>query len=108
MLKRCIFLIAWMVIAGCSRNKTVWDGIYTEAQAARGREIYNSYCIGCHTADLKLLTGPHFIDDWREESLQYLFDGIKTTMPAEAPSSLSNQQYMDVLTFILKKNGIPE
>jgi mono/diheme cytochrome c family protein len=107
MLKRWILLIACIAGLGCSRERTVWDGIYTSAQAGRGREVYNSYCVDCHTGNLSQIHGQHFIDNWREDSLKPLFDRIKRTMPGNAPRSLSDQQYLDVLSFILQKNDFP-
>jgi cytochrome c5 len=109
MRKLFILLTACIVIGGCSRNENVWDGVYTAPQAARGREIYNSYCVHCHTADLvEGLSGKGFMDDWREDTLKSLFEQTKRRMPADEPSTLSDQQYFDVLAFILKKNGFPE
>jgi len=104
-----ILLTACIVIAGCSRNKNVWDGVYTGAQATRGRDVYNSHCVHCHTADLiEGLSGQRFMDDWREDTLKSLFDQTKRSMPGDKPSTLSDQQYLDVLAFVLKKNGFPE
>jgi len=54
------------------------------------------------------LIGQRFLDNWREDSLKSLFDKITTSMPSDAPSTLSDQQYLDVLTFILEKNGFPK
>jgi hypothetical protein len=48
------------------------------------------------------------MDDWREDTLKSLFEQTKRSMPADEPSTLSDQQYFDVLAFILKKNGFPE
>ncbi len=31
---------------------SVWDGIYTEAQATRGQTEYASHCAACHGANL--------------------------------------------------------
>ena len=33
--------------------KTVWDGVYTEAQAARGRSAYQQHCAECHGGSLE-------------------------------------------------------
>ena len=38
--------------------KTVADGVYTDAQAARGAAVYDTACAGCHRADLGGATGP--------------------------------------------------
>ena len=46
--------------------KTQWDGVYTEAQAARGALVYSQYCASCHGPDLSgsemapALTGGEF------------------------------------------------
>jgi len=48
------------------------------------------------------------MDSWSEDTLKPLFDKIKTTMPPDTRPTLSDQQYLDVLTFILKRNGFPE
>ena len=33
-------------------RKTVRDGVYTDAQAERGKKVYEANCITCHLADL--------------------------------------------------------
>ena len=33
--------------------KTVWDGMYSEAQAARGKAAYEAQCAFCHQSDLR-------------------------------------------------------
>ena len=107
--KLSLLLTACIVIAGCNRNKNVWDGVYTAAQATRGRDVYNSHCVHCHTADLiEGLSGKLFLEDWREDTLKSLFDQTKRSMPADEPATLSDEQYIDVLAFVLKKNGFPE
>jgi cytochrome c5 len=83
-MKRCVLIITCILILGCGRQKTVWDGVYTAAQATRGSNIYDSYCVECHTADLALgPKGDLFTVHWREDNLQALFDEMKTSMPAK-------------------------
>lgn len=109
MLRTFLLIIFLVPAAGCSRQKTVWDGVFTRAQASRGSDIYNSYCVDCHTADLVLgLKGNQFMLNWREDNLQSLFAQMKSTMPQKSPSTLSDQQYLDVLALVLQKNGFPE
>jgi cbb3-type cytochrome c oxidase subunit III len=109
MRKLSLLLTACILISGCNREKSVWDGIYSSAQAGRGSEIYNNHCVSCHTAGLIAgLSGQVFMDDWREDNLKSLFDQMKRTMPADEPSTLRDQEYLDVLAFVLKKNGFPE
>ena len=50
---------------------TVADGIFTDAQAARGATVYEAACAGCHRADLGGATGPAL----REERFARQFAG---------------------------------
>jgi hypothetical protein len=88
------------------------DGIYTDAQAKRGGAAYGENCAGCHGEDLYgramgPLRGDHFLDRWREDSLNVLFTHIKTKMPANAAGSLSEAAYLDILAYILQVNSFP-
>lgn len=92
-------------------NKTVWDGVYTEAQAQRGRAVYSQYCIRCHKDDLLgiegALKGELFMERRREDSIEGLFLDIKATMPRGNPGGLPDQTYADIISFILKSNDMP-
>jgi mono/diheme cytochrome c family protein len=89
---------------------TVLDGVYTAAQAERGHAAYERSCAGCHEgqdADGPELMGKAFLDRWREDKLESLFTFIKTTMPGNAPGSLDDRAYADVIAFLLEANGLP-
>jgi S-disulfanyl-L-cysteine oxidoreductase SoxD len=91
---------------------TVWDGVFTAAQAERGREAYALHCSSCHGNDLQGGAGPtiqglQFIDNWREDSLKSLFTFIQTRMPLRAPGTLGDETYLDILTYILSMNMFP-
>jgi mono/diheme cytochrome c family protein len=93
-------------------SKTVLDGVYTEQQATLGGSAYATYCASCHRADLggfsaPPLVGDIFMDRWREFNLDVLYDLIVTTMPASAVGSLKQDQYLQILAFLLQSNGIP-
>lgn len=93
--------------------KTTWDGVYAEAQSKRGEALYAQSCAMCHGPDLAgldtapALTGGEFNTDWNDLPLDDLFERMRTTMPADAPGTLSRQQYADVLSFVLVKGGFP-
>ena len=61
---------------------TVWDGVYTAGQAARGKAVYDSHCAACHGSDLsgsseaRPLAGERFMQDWREDNVNSLFTRI--------------------------------
>jgi sugar lactone lactonase YvrE/mono/diheme cytochrome c family protein len=93
--------------------RSVWDGVYTEAQAERGAQAYAENCGKCHgqgltgLAEAKPLTGPEFMSSWNGLSLGALFDRSRTTMPLDKPRSLSRETYADILAYILKFDGFP-
>jgi len=93
--------------------RTVWDGIYTEEQAARGEKLYAERCGKCHGDTLggqeaaPPLTGPTFYSNWEGENLEALLDRIRTTMPQDKPGSLSRAQNADILAYMLKAGGYP-
>jgi S-disulfanyl-L-cysteine oxidoreductase SoxD len=92
-------------------GRSTQDGVYTEAQARRGEAGYSKSCTGCHGPDLTgvdaapSLTGGEFNAGWNDLTLDDLFDRIRTTMPGDAPGSLSSEQCADILAFILAKDG---
>lgn len=94
-------------------SKSVWDGVYTEAQAERGRAAYAQNCASCHgqqlagTGEAKPLVGPEFLSNWGGLTMADLFDRTRTTMPLDRPATLGREAYADVLAYVLKFNGFP-
>jgi mono/diheme cytochrome c family protein len=94
-------------------GKSTQDGVYTDAQAKRGEAAYSTTCAGCHGPDLAgadtapSLTGAEFNAGWTDQTVDDLFQRIKTTMPGDAPGSLSDAQCADILAFVLSKDGFP-
>jgi mono/diheme cytochrome c family protein len=92
---------------------TVWDGVYNEAQAARGEVLYTESCSGCHAPDLRgdntspSLVGMSFTFLWGGSTLGELFNRIQEQMPTDRPGSLSDQTYRDILAFVLRSNSYP-
>ena len=99
--------------AGTTPPASVWDGVFTEEQAERGGALYSQYCVMCHGENLRgvgmaaNLTATQFFLQWRDSSLYEYFDTIRTYMPQNAPSSLSADQYADIVAYILSFNGLP-
>ena len=114
-----VFASAALVVAGVSGQgqppRTVLDGAYTDAQAMRGENEYGANCARCHGADLDgggaapTLHTLDFVDRWREDHLVTLFQFISTNMPQPPgrPGGLKEQQYLDIVAFLLQVNGLP-
>jgi cytochrome c len=94
-------------------GRTVWDGVYTAAQAERGRELYKQSCVACHRDDLRgdntapSLVGESFLFLWGDMSIDALLTRVRTIMPPDRPSSLPTQSYVDIIAFLLQKNTFP-
>ena len=92
---------------------SVWDAVYTKAQAARGNALYTAHCQACHGESLEgsgpagPLAGPIFTANWDGVSMGDMLERTKTTMPMSKPGSLSRQQIADVLAFVLSANKFP-
>ena len=77
-------------------KQSVWDGVYTEAQAARGERQYGRSCEQCHGPDMSgdqveeipSLVLDSFMTDWNGKSVKDLFDTVKRSMPKDKPGSL--------------------
>ena len=90
----------------------IWQGVYTAAQAERGRATYASTCSRCHNPDLSgdrgpALKGARFLTTWGGGSVTRLFEKVRDTMPPFGTSTLDDKTKLDVVTFILQTNGFP-
>ncbi len=90
-------------LAGQDGQRSTNDGVYSEAQAARGQALFQSRCTACH--DTARFTGTGFVQNWAGQPMADLFALVSTTMPEDNPGSLQPQQYTDILTFFLRLNG---
>lgn len=113
-MKTLLVVVAFgTVVTMAQAPQTTWSGIYTEAQAAAGEKQYAASCASCHGTDLAggemapSLVGGEFSGSWNDLSVRELFDRIYSSMPLNAPKSLSRQQDAEILAFVLKRNGFP-
>jgi mono/diheme cytochrome c family protein len=93
-------------------SRSVWAGVYTVEQAARGKTQYETSCGRCHGADLsggigQQLKGDVFVRGWYGYPLNSLFSRIRSTMPSGAARSLPDDAYLDVVAYLLQINGFP-
>ena len=114
-MRKIILALAVIAVAtgnANARSQSIWDGFYTEDQAARGATAYQQNCARCHGANLAgtfeipPLVG-RFVPYWSGSSLDVLVDYISRAMPLGRPGSLSPATNADITAFILKRNGFP-
>lgn len=91
-------------MAGSGQRSTKM-GVYSREQWMRGRDLYAGLCAGCHPASTH--TGPTFTVSWAGKKLSDLFGFIRERMPKNDPGSLSEQEYVDVMSYMLRLNGMP-
>lgn len=110
---RATWVLAVALFAAASLHaQTVRDGVYTTAQAARGKATYTLRCALCHGEMLEGQAGPPLVGDIflgprDKQPVFELFDKIHATMPADAPGSLTPQEAVDIVAFILQENKFP-
>jgi mono/diheme cytochrome c family protein len=109
----CVLALVLSIAANAQEStRTVADGVYTDAQAARGAAVYDAACASCHRADLGGASGPalreeRFDRGFAGKDLKILFTRTATTMPRGAPGSLGDTAYLDLVAHLLKENGFP-
>src|SRR4029077_2297897 len=92
MLRRTVVLLFGVLTAGpavAQTPRSVWDGVFTAEQAARGKANFAANCAVCHGADLAALNRPPlkgelFLNHWMEGSLDALFTHVKAMPPGRA------------------------
>jgi mono/diheme cytochrome c family protein len=99
-----ILLCVWAA-AAAQAERSVWDGVYTEGQAARGEKTFNAICAACHKPED--FTGPSFLSNWEASTVLDLFSLLQKTMPMDNPGSLRPEDYVDVIGYFFRVNAIP-
>ncbi len=88
------------------------EGVYTAAQAAAGRAVYEQACARCHQSNLQgsfeapPLAGESFLRFWGELSPRDLYDRTRGSMPPDE-DALADEAYVDVVAYLLRANGAP-
>ena len=110
----CIFLVLLLAKLAPAQERDMapntLNGVFTSDQAAKGDSLYQSKCAKCHDgndAGGPSLFGRTFIDRWREDNLDTLFEFMRENMPADSASSLSDAEYLSLIAHILEANGYP-
>lgn len=100
-------------LAGSSGQATTKDGIYTGEQANLGKTLYGQQCAECHGDKLEgkgqnpPLAGADFMSQWQDQTLDDLYTVIKGTMPANKPGSLTPEQSVQLIAYLLQVNNMP-
>jgi len=107
-----VLVFVAVVSLRAQQTRTVKDGVYTAAQAMRGKATFDMRCAICHGEMLEGAAGPPLVGDVflgprDSQPLSDLFEKINATMPADAPGTLEPQPVADLVAFILQANKFP-
>ena len=84
-------------------KRSTSDGVFTAAQAERGKAVYEQSCKNCHQADFYV----ERLQRWENKPVSELFESLSTTMPADNVGSLATSEYVDVLAYVFSITGSP-
>ncbi|MCC6306213.1 MAG: c-type cytochrome [Rhodobacteraceae bacterium] len=112
-------LMATTADAAAPAPRTIWDGVYSRDQAARGQQVARGACGLCHGSRLNgvpddndMKPGPplaraYFLRVWDGRTLGAAFTYSKWTMPQANPGFLPDEDYAAVVAYMLSLTGAP-
>ncbi|MHB8109742.1 MAG: c-type cytochrome [Syntrophorhabdaceae bacterium] len=96
---------------------------YTTDQASNGKVLYAKNCAVCHGANgeggtvpeqfgknlagkkASPVAGPGYLPKMKTAGQAY--DFARKNMPADKPGSLKNDEYLEIISFVLQANNVP-
>jgi S-disulfanyl-L-cysteine oxidoreductase SoxD len=92
------------VVAVRAQSATTNDGIYTAAQAAKGKELYGQVCESCHNPGK--FAGAEFHRAYGSKPLSEIDAGM-SEMPMDNPGSLKRDDVAALIAYFLEMNKYP-
>jgi cytochrome c len=117
------FLKAFMVmllgaISVTAQSPTARDGVYTAAQALRGKVVFDKSCASCHALVPKGpvtsatrgpdLGGDEFLTRWNGKPASHLSKLILDTMPSDFSMEMTAPISFDLTAYLLQVNKYPD
>ena len=99
--------------AALATEETIWDGVYSLAQAERGSTVYARACASCHgnsgdgSPFAPGIIGSSLDRRWIGQPIGSYFALIRGSMPPGRPGSLREDEYLAVLAHLLRLHGAP-
>lgn len=75
---------------------------YWPAQADRGERVFNGTCVACHARSQFI--GQTFVENWNDRRVADFYTLIRSTMPVNNPGTLKDEEYLEVVSYLLKAN----
>jgi polar amino acid transport system substrate-binding protein len=102
--------------ANAARSHRAPPALYTAEQAQQGMVAYSQYCAMCHGPLLDgqaggytgpALKGSAFADPSYNFHINEIFNFVAKLMPAGTPGSLTREQDVVIMAYLLQQNGYP-
>ena len=110
---RCLLLIC-LLASSVVNGQQLLQAPYSSVQASNGDTLYQQNCATCHLPDLQgsleapALNDTNFRSNWTNRDVNELLDLLRRTMPPQAPGSLDEAGYLQIVAFLLRANNIRE
>ena len=92
--------------------RSAWSGVYSAAQADKGKTLFEDNCAKCHGGtldgndEIPPLKGSHFMADWESQTVAELIQRVHGTMPMDNPGKLNTESSTAVVAYLLQQNGM--
>jgi quinoprotein glucose dehydrogenase len=107
-----------LAVVARAQAPTAKDGVYTKAQAERGKTAYETGCAKCHATTAKGpvtsdaagpdLGGDEFLTRWSGKTTGALAKLIRETMPNDFSMEVTEPMSYDITAYILQVNKFPD
>lgn len=97
--------VALAVGSAVSFPRSTADGVYTRRQADAGRDTWALACQSCHAPTQH--SGPTFKANWYGRSLGELLGYLRREMPKNEPGTLSDEEYVTLIAYLMRVNRMP-
>jgi hypothetical protein len=100
---------------GVVPTRSIWSGVFTEAQARRGENDFAQFHCGyCHHPDMSgdvsegvsPLRGDHFMVNWDRQPLSDFVRRIHLN-PSDQSADMDIETATDITAYVLAANGLP-
>src|SRR4051812_17162814 len=75
---------------------------YWPDQAERGERVFNQTCAMCHARSQ--FVGERFVETWNERRVFDFYALVRSTMPLTNPGGLKEDEYLALVSYLLKAN----
>jgi len=103
-------VVTFVAATACLWSSNIAAAPFTQDQVNSGRDDYLTSCASCHGKELSgttapALTGKAFRASWSKHTTAELYTFVQNMMPVSQEGRLADDDYINIVAFILSKNG---